>query len=566
MNKSDSISINSQRSGSFFLNNPRPLYLCLIAMLLGVSSTALSQELSTNKSNDILIHGVVLSVDGKPVADATVTLIRKDGSGSETQISDAKGDFVFSVEEEKPYSLIAEKLDKHSSTIALEPGGLEAITKVELVVNQEGNSVQAASASKPSLGAMQFADQPNFTVAGVTDFTAAGGHGSDSVLRTSEALAAEASNLKPDGTRKNGPHAGSSDSEDRLKTALARDPESFDANHRLGEFYLQAGNYPGAVPLLQRAYGIDRENRANEYDLALACKAIGDPAHSKKYVEELLTHQESADLYRLAGELDESLGDSLAAVREYQKAASLDPSEQNFFAWGSELLVHRAIWQAQQVFEQGVKQYPTSSRMLTGLGTALFSGAAYDEAALRLCQASDLKPADPEPYIFLGKVQMAAPNRLACIEERLHRFVREQPGRAEANYLYAMALQRREDYAANPENKKRSEDLLRTAVAIDPKYGDAYLQLGILCASQKDFAQAIDFYTKAIAANPQMSDAYYRRAVAYDRTGQSSKARDEFALHDTIAKQQAAETERQRQEVKQFLVVLPPEKPQPQTP
>ena len=44
---------------------------------------------------------------------------------------------------------------------------------------------------------MEFADKPNFTVAGVTDWTAVGGHGSDATLRTSEALARETTTLKP---------------------------------------------------------------------------------------------------------------------------------------------------------------------------------------------------------------------------------------------------------------------------------------------------------------------------------------------------------------------------------
>jgi len=44
--------------------------------------------------------------------------------------------------------------------------------------------------------------------------------------------------------------------------------------------------------------------------------------------------------------------------------------------------------------------------------------------------------------------------------------------------------------------------------------------------------------------------------VAYDRTGQQVKANKEFLLHNEIEKQQAAAVERQRREIKQFLVVL----------
>ena len=70
-------------------------------------------------------------------------------------------------------------------------------------------------------------------------------------------------------------------------------------------------------------------------------------------------------------------------------------------------------------FRQGVKAYPKSARMLTALGAALFAGALYDEAAHRLCEASDLNPGDPEPYTFMGKIEIAAPNPLPCVSQKL---------------------------------------------------------------------------------------------------------------------------------------------------
>ncbi len=104
---------------------------------------------------------------------------------------------------------------------------------------------------------------------------------------------------------------------------------------------------------------------------------------------------------------------------------------------------------------------------------------------------------------------------------------------------------------------QQAEALLTKAVTIDSKCSEAYLQLGIISASQRYFDKAIGFYTKAIEADPQLADAHYRLGVAYDRTGQPAKAKQEFQLHDQIKQQQAEATERQRREVKQFLVVQP---------
>jgi tetratricopeptide (TPR) repeat protein len=199
--------------------------------------------------------------------------------------------------------------------------------------------------------------------------------------------------------------------------------------------------------------------------------------------------------------------------------------------------------------------------MLAALGAALFAGDLYEDAATSLCQASDLNPADPEPYTFMGRIEMAAPKPLACIEPRLARFAQQQPGDSTANYLYAMAIWKRQQPPAQGQSWQQVESLLTKAVTVNPKCADAYLQLGVLSYSRHDLEGAIGFYTKAIAVDPQLGEAHYRLAVAYDRTGAAGKAQQEFQLHDEIEKQQAAAVERRRRELKQFQVLESPPPP-----
>ena len=498
-----------------------------------------AQRASSPQQGSATIEGTVADAAGHRVADAAVRLEEKDRPGSVETKTDPNGAFVFLALEAGTYRLSSEKSALRSRAIAAF-GLSEGDRKhVDLVLDASSSS-----------DAMQFADQPNFTVAGVTDWTAAGGHGSDVRLRTSEDLVRETVVLKPQGSSASGV-GNASELESSLRAALAKDPGSFAANRRLGEFCLRAGSYRESISPLEAAYRIDPANQSNEYDLALAYKGAGDFSQARDHVQKMLAHEDNADLHRLLGDLDEELGDPLAAVREEEKAARLDPSEQNYFEWGSELLVHRAIQPAVEVFGAGVKAHPKSARMLAALGAALFASGLYDEAAQHVCDASDLNPTDTAPYIFLGKIEMAAPTPLTCAEPKLARFVQQQPENAFANYYCAMALWK----GQNP-SLQQVESLLTKAVTIDPNFDDAYLQLGILYADERDFEKAIGFYTKAIAANPQLSDAHYRLGVAYERTGEAAKAKQEFQLHDEIEKQQAAAVERQRREIKQFLVVL----------
>ena len=193
---------------------------------------------------------------------------------------------------------------------------------------------------------------------------AVGGHGSDSALRT-KARTSRAkllpSNLTVRTALKSSPPDEASkenESNSKLRTALADSPGSFEANHQLGEFYLNDGRFRDSIPLLLAAYRINPAMDNNTYELALAYKEEGDFTSAREYVQKLRAHNNSADLHRLAGEIDEELGDPLAAIHEYKQAVSLDRSEQNYFAWGSELLLHRTLWQAVEVFQRGSQAIP----------------------------------------------------------------------------------------------------------------------------------------------------------------------------------------------------------------
>jgi hypothetical protein len=51
--------------------------------------------------------------------------------------------------------------------------------------------------------------------------------------------------------------------------------------------------------------------------------------------------------------------------------------------------------------------------------------------------------------------------------------------------------------------------------------------------------------------------------MAYERTGEPAKAKQELKLYDEIRKQQADAIESQRRKVKQFLVVVPGQQANP---
>jgi len=539
----------------------------LAAFLLFLpAAKALAQIPSPSQLDDITVEGTVRDSAGEPVMGASVVLEEKGGTRKLRTKTDTEGKFSLTVRHAGTYTATVEK-DGFSKCVT-DPMPLLSVgqkKQLDLRLQTATAAQPPASITATSSAGMEFKDEPSFTVAGVTDWSGAGGHGSDTSLRTSEELARETQALKSgrrdqpsrDAAGGNAGDRESMESENKLRAAVARTPDSFEANHQLGEFYLRAGKYREAIASLKVANQISAENVSNAYDLALAYRGNGDLALARDLAVKVIASAEgNAGLHALLGDLDERLGDPLGAVREYERAATLDPSEPNYFEWGTELLLHRAVRPAVIVFKKGSSLHPDSARMLVGLGAALYADGSYDEAAGQLCLASDLKPEDPTPYLFLGKMEVTLPTAFSCSEQKLARFLQNQPEHALANYYYAMVVLKRSRESKNSADSQQAEALLKKSVALDPKLGEAYLQLGILYAAQGASDQAIAAFQKAIEVTPGLGEAHYRLSQLYKRAGEKAKSEQEIQLYKQVEKSEADEVERQRREIQQFLIIL----------
>ena len=428
---------------------------------------------------------------------------------------------------------------------------------VDIVLLPSPNSAQQSSAARP-----EFFDEPRFTVAGVTDTTSLGGHGSDAVVRNREALASAAASLA-----KNSPAASAPSPdpalEKSLREAVARQPDDFDANHRLGKLLLNNGKPSDALAYLDHASQLRPQDPETRYELGLARADTGDFERARADALALLSFSNlskprQAEAHHLLGILSEKTHDPLQAVQEFQRATELDPTETNFFDWGTELLLHHAAAPAVEVFTQGNRLLPASARILAGLGSSWYALGSYDNAAQRFCEASDLDPADPDPYLLMGKMQAAEPAPFEAINRRLQRFVALHPENALANYYYAVSLWKRRKSSTDNSNFFQIKSLLQKAVQIDPALGLAYLQLGIIDSEQQDMPSAIADYERAITASPDLEEAHYRLAQAYRQAGQISKEQAELQTYKKLSDAKAAEIARQRHEVQQFVIQLHP--------
>jgi len=440
----------------------------MLLAIVGICSPALGGQ-NPDKQGSATIQGTVCDAQNRPLANATVLLEPQNQAQKLVSRTDSEGHYRFDVVPAGTYTLRANALNFREEKEG--PIVIKDKENRSIVLHLSAGLDDGVGKNGPA--SLEFSDEPKFTVAGVTDPTNLGGHGSDVVLRTKEALAKDTASL----------------------------------NHA-------------------------------EPDRTVAANDSGD----------------TADLHARRADLAESEGRPLEALAEYQRAAEMEPSESHLFAWGAELLLHRAFEPAIEVFTKGRGLYPGSVRLLLGLSVATYSRGLNDQANHLFLEASDLDPKDPTPYLFLGRLQESEKVEPPGWTERLKRFVSLHPENALAHYYYAVSLAKQS--GQHQANAAAIETELHRAIELDPHLGSAYLQLGILYSGRKEFPEAIDAFQKAIEVTALPDEAHYRLAQVYRQTGEAEKARKEIEIFNKVSQQKSEAAERERHEIQQFVYRL----------
>jgi tetratricopeptide (TPR) repeat protein len=349
-------------------------------------------------------------------------------------------------------------------------------------------------------------------------------------------------------------HSGKSElAEEQFREALTLEPDDFQANHNLAEFYIQSGKIAQALALLERAQKIRPSSYDNGYNLALAYFLTGRLSESRQLVQGIAQQNDTGELHNLLGKINEKDGKFVEAANEFETATRMDPSEDNLFVWGSELLLHRTYEPAIQVFQQATQRFPNSPRLWIGLGMALYSRGRYEESIKALLTAADLNPTDPRCYLFLSKAYLSSPAQADDVIQRFRRYAELQPINALAQYYYAVSLWKGKRSEASTINYQQVKSLLQKSIALDGKLAEAHLQLGILYADQHEYAKSLPEYTRAVELDPKLPDAHYRLGQYYVRAGEKDHAQREFQTFQQLQAHHQAEVDKERAEVRQFV-------------
>lgn len=157
----------------------------------------------------------------------------------------------------------------------------------------------------------------------------------------------------------------------------------------------------------------------------------------------------------------------------------------------------------------------------------------WDQAEKDYRKILDESPRYPGIHFRLARLLLSKPNPGPNFQDEAKKELQQElaidPANAGAEYVLGELARQGQDFAEAVRHFTK-------ATQLNPKFGDAYLGLGMSQLSQKNYAEAVAPLEAAVKLQPGNPAAHYGLATAYGRTGRKADAQREFALQ-----QQAAE-------------------------
>ncbi|RAL22929.1 hypothetical protein DL240_08535 [Lujinxingia litoralis] len=184
----------------------------------------------------------------------------------------------------------------------------------------------------------------------------------------------------------------SSTAAEHMEEALRIDPTFTDAAYLLGQVYqMRSKNYEEAARAYRRALDIEPTNAQYAYRLGTALVDLGKLDEAATHFERAVANDDgfSRAWFRL-GLTQDKLGRHHQAVASYTRAIETnprlrmskeDPGGEHYHALADLYLRFGLSDHAVRVYENGVRNNATSTRLLHGLGVARMEIGRFEEAA-----------------------------------------------------------------------------------------------------------------------------------------------------------------------------------------
>jgi tetratricopeptide (TPR) repeat protein len=312
------------------------------------------------------------------------------------------------------------------------------------------------------------------------------------------------------------------------------------------------GDYATAIPLMERVRAAFPQSYDVSYNLSLAYLRNKNQARAAQALQLLVKQHPRAEAYNLLAVVQERRQHYLEAVRAFQKAAELEPGNEDYrFDYAFELLKHKTDRAAIAVFASGVRDFPGSLKLHLGLGCTYFVVGKQEEAAKTLLKAIKIEPNNRLAYLLLGKTYEQAASLRMAVEEAFRAYLGRHPPDPWAYYHYAKILTLEAQTASKPDFQE-AKTHLQQALSLNPRFGEACVEMAILLQAEDQNQASLPFLARAVEYDPSLAAAHYRLGLAYRRLGKRVDAAREFGVSEKLNVE--SQSDRAKRTVIQFLI------------
>ncbi len=241
----------------------------------------------------------------------------------------------------------------------------------------------------------------------------------------------------------------------------------------------------------------------------------------------------TGQIFNLLGWCYDKSNQPKEAARAFEEAISLEPvQESNYLDLGQILQAGRLFPAALDAAKRATKAFPDSPRTFLMRGSIELKMSQFTDAIASYTRVVQLDPAGPDGTLGLADAQFAAgmnKEASASFEASLKQF----PKDARFKLQYALMLLK-EAETGNALAETRSEELLKSALALDRSLPEVHYQLGDLALKKGRNAEALQDLEQAARLDPHSMKVHFALSRVNRRLGRTEEASRQMDLYQRL--------------------------------